>query len=179
MRSAVYPERSRRGYTLIELLVVISIIAILAVLGFVNFKNFATDQITVKAQGQVQTLLRLAQSNATSSTLCNGQGGVPWSLIFNNATSINLACGSANSVQKTYTLENVQVAITGDSNCSIGFPATISYSSRIGTQSLSSSGATNACLQSSAITFTVSNIRNPNASPRLFKVSKGGAIDVE
>lgn len=176
MRSAVYPERSRRGYTLIELLVVISIISILAVLGFVNFKNFATDQVTVKAQGQVQTLLRLAQSNATSGTLCGTSGGLPWSLIF-NATNIGLACGLSNLVQKTYTLENAQVEIKGSGCSALRLPVTLSYSRGVGALTISPSDP---CLaNATSIVFTISNTRNPSASPRPFNISKGGAIDVE
>ena len=66
--------KSARGFTLIELLVVIAITSILAVMGFVNFKDFSSNQISVKAAGEIQTILRLAQSNATSSTLCDSKG---------------------------------------------------------------------------------------------------------
>src|SRR3989344_549373 len=110
------PSTNHSGYTLIELLVVISIISILAVLGFVNFKDFATNQVTVKAQGEVQTLLRLAQSNATSSTLCNGNVVTSWHLRFTSGTVIELRCNPGNPgefLQRSYTLENARVEING------------------------------------------------------------------
>lgn len=154
------------GFTLIELLVVISIMALLAVFAFVNFKDFAQDQVLNKAAGEVQTYLRLAQSNATSSTLCNNQGAASWFLIF-NSTTIELRCNPENYLQRTYSLENALIAISG-SGCTLNLPATLSY--LVGTAELSG-----AC---TSVTFTVSNIQNP-ALTKNITVSKGGAIDVE
>ena len=102
------------GYTLIELMVVIAIIAILSLVGFVNFKSFSVNQIPVKAAGQVQSYLRLAQSNATTSTLCNGLTANNWFLTFSipKPVTVSVELGCSNSVtgnyqQSIYTLDNV------------------------------------------------------------------------
>ena len=166
------PSTNHSGYTLIELLVVISIISILAVVGFVNFKNFATNQVTVKAQGEVQTLLRLAQSNATSSTLCNNQPATSWSVKFTDPTTIQLRCYPADYLQRPFSLVNAQVAISG-SGCSLSLPVTLNYSVGVGKLTVSPS---NAC---SFVTFTISNTSNPSAASKTFTISKGGAIDVQ
>lgn len=174
------------GYTLIELLVVISIISILAVVGFVNFKGFSSDQVTIKAVGEIQTYLRLAQSNATSSTLCGRSGGAAWSLIFrSNQQTLDLACGPTNFVQKTYTMENAKIdSITGSAGSDCGGPAaailpfTITYSTGVGAVSFSSSQANQTCLASGDWTFTIRNTLD-TAKTKIFKLSKGGAIDVQ
>ena len=169
------------GYTLIELLVVISVIAILSVVGFVNFKDFSSSQIAPKAVGQIQSLMRLAQSNATSSTVCSGVGGATWSIIIkDDKKTIDLACGLASpySVQKSYILENVQVDSIKGSDCatSIGFPVTFSYSTGIGTLTVSPS---NSCLtNASLIVLTIKNVKDATKQ-NSFTVSKAGAINVQ
>ncbi len=170
---------SESGYTLIELLVVISIISIMSVMGFISFKGFAEDQATKKAEGQIQSLLRLAQSNATTSTLCNGQGATSWSLKFVDSTHMELHCDPGDVKAREYTFENAQVEVKGDSGCLIGLPVAISYAPGLGTQSLSSGdiSTTGACLQSSAVTFTITNTLNN--SSKSFKMSKGGAINAQ
>lgn len=169
------------GFTLIELLVVISIIAVLSIVGFVNFKGFSQDQVTDKAVGQIQTYLRLAQSNATSQTLCNGQGAASWSLKFlTDAKTIELHCDPNDYLKNTYILENASFTITGAANCPISLPAILSYSSGAGTPNLSAGNpTTDTCLKSPTITFAVLNTKNPAALPRAFGVSKGGAINVK
>ncbi len=96
------------GYTLIELLVVISIIGILSVVGFVNIKDFSSAQALKKAAGDVQSFLRLAQSNATSSAFCNKVGvvdvyGVSWKVTF-SPSDVVITCGS-NPSYKTLKLQ--------------------------------------------------------------------------
>ena len=154
-----------RAFTLVEILIVISIMALLAVGSFVYFKDFSAKKAVEKAAGEVQSLLRLAQSNATSSTKCNDQGAISWSLKFTNATTMKLRCSNSSEDRevRTYTLENAQVdQINGDSECTIGLPATISYTPGLGIQSISSSDVftLNTCLQSSIITFTIKNLIN-------------------
>ncbi len=166
------------GFTLIELLVVTAIISVLAVMGAVNFKDTSAEQIIVKAVGQIQTQLRYAQSNATSGTMCAGAGASSWYLTFASENTIELNCNTGAS-PKQYTLENVKTAITGDSGCSIPIPAVFSYSSGVGKQTISSAGATSACLQSSTITISVTNTKNPEIAAKTLKVSSGGGINVK
>lgn len=171
------------GYTLIELLVVISIIGLLGVFTLSSLKGFSKDLVVNKASDEVQSLLRLAQSNATSSTLCNSQGATSWYLKFTNPdtthSTIELRCNPADFLYRTYNLENAQVIITGDSGCLISFPTQVSYSPGVGTRTISSSGVSTTCLQSSTVVITISNTKNTSAARKVLKMSKGGAIDVQ
>lgn len=171
------------GYTLIELLVVISIISILSVVGFVNFKDFSSDQVAVKAVGQVQTYLRLAQSNATSSTICPGQGGATsWSVVFtNDAKTIQLRCNPNDFLKRIYSLDPAQVSSIRGSDCGSDTaintttrPLTITYLSGVGTLAFSTTDTnTSSCLQSStSITIRLSNTKS-------LTLNKGGAINVQ
>ena len=169
------------GFTLIELLVVISIIGILSVMGYANYRDFAANQIAKKAVGQIQTYLRLAQSNATTSTLCNGEGATSWSLKFADPSNIELHCNSSSAL-KTLNLENATVAITGEGNCTIDIPVILSYKVGSGAQNFSvdnTNTTLSSCLGSSTFTFKVTNIKNPSASPVPFNITKGVEIDVK
>ncbi len=86
------------GFTLIELMVVISILAILAVSFFVNFKSFGEDAALKNAASDIQSALRLAQSNALSGVKCGNEGGVPWSIQFRDRSTFNLICSISGSL---------------------------------------------------------------------------------
>ena len=166
------------GYSLVELLVVISVISILGIAGYANFKKFSADQVTKKAITEVQSVLRLAQGNATSSTLCSGLEGKKWSVIFNSG-NLDLSCGG-NPPGRTYTLQKATIDSIIGSDCGViplNLPATFNYTFGVGTLIVSSTGATSACLLSGSWTFTLKNIQD--GSTRSFKLSKGGAIDVQ
>ena len=177
-----------QGYSLIELLVVIVIMSIIGVVGFINYKHFVTSQITTNAITQIQSILRLAQSNATSSVLCNDNppnpNVSPWSLSFNPG-SITLSCGPSNSPWKTYNLENATIdSIIGTSsscgNASVPFPFKISFDN-FGSLTFSTPGSLTysaTCLQSASWVFTIRNA-NDNSPPKNFSISKGGAVDVQ
>ncbi|TSC87427.1 MAG: Uncharacterized protein G01um10147_604 [Microgenomates group bacterium Gr01-1014_7] len=169
-----------RGYTLIELLIVMLIMSIIGVTGYVNYKDYAIRKETEKALGQIQTILRLAQTNATTSTVCNGLGGASWSVQFEtDQKTITLVCGPANSSQKTYSLENVKISSIAGSGCQeIGFssPVIITYSSGQGALTISPSEN---CLQNaSTIRFTVENTKDSNVT-KVFNLSKGGAVNAQ
>ena len=185
------------GFTLIELLVVVSIMGILSVLAFVNFKDFTQTQQLNKAVGEIQTFLRVAQTNATSSTLCTNRGGsiggVSWTVRINSdKKSMDIYCGtnsscSANTCYKTLTLQNVKVdsikASACDTSTFLTLPVKFTYAALSGAivftdSSTDSSGSTSnaSCLSTSqTITFKLTNSANFAKS---FSISKGGAIDV-
>lgn len=170
----------RLGFTLVELLVVISIMAILGVVAFVNFKDFAQDQVVNKAIGQIQTSLRLAQANATSSVTCLGLGGADWSVqIRPDGTNVDLICGPSNAVIQTTILENVEVDPIEGSACSPGsthsLPLTVTYTKLSGTVKID--GSDNCIDDSSTVKVTVRNMRTDKT--KTFTISKGGAINVQ
>lgn len=162
------------GFTLIELLVVISIIGILSVMGYANYRDFASNQVAKKAVGQIQTYLRLAQSNATTSTICNDKGATSWTLKFADSKTIELHCDPTDYPKSTLVLENATVAFDCEIACSLNNP-TFKYS--VGSGALTISPTSPALETSAFITITITNIKN-NAT-QSFRITKGGAIDVK
>lgn len=186
LQSTVYRDSrktvvGRLGFTLVELLIVISIMAILGVVSYVNFKDFAQDQVINKAIGQIQTTLRLAQANATSSVICPGlENAADWSVnIKTDGINVDLICGPSNSVIQTTVLENVEVDPIEGSACSPGsthsLPLAITYSKLSGLVKID--GSDNCIDGSSTVKVTVRNMRTDNT--KTFTISKGGAINVQ
>lgn len=171
-----------RGYTLVELMVVLVIIAIISLIGFINYKSFAADQVTQKAVGQVQSILRLAQSNATASVLCNTKASSRWTVKL-NSNSIDLSCRQKDQPEdlppKTYLLENAQIYSIkcGGRDLEFGPPVTLTYLTGVGT--LTFSGSESCLPDASSLKITIKNSQNPNVLTRSFSISRGGAIDVK
>lgn len=59
-----------KGFTLIELLVVISIIVILIVVALPSYNEYSRNQKLNDAASQLQSILRQAQNNAQTGTVC-------------------------------------------------------------------------------------------------------------
>lgn len=175
------------GFTLIELLVVISIISILGIVVFANFKNFAQDQAINKAIGQIQTALRVSQTNATTGVLCivgcpnpNVACGDWWVEFSASTSQINLYCTKGSSVQKNYPLENAIISfIEGDSPSCSGpsdsATARVTYSALYGL--LVFSGSDSCFSSSSTLRLSIWNPKSKNT--KTFNISKGGAVDVQ
>lgn len=159
------------GFTFIELLVVISVMSIFGVVAFVNFKDFSSEQIVDKALGQIQSILRLAQSNATASVLCETEGGVSWAVNFKDATHIELLCGPDNKIKQTLVLEN---AFIKEIECSV---VKISYAPLFG--NLTFSGDETCIKNASQIIIYVDNSLKQGENPKSLTISKGGSIDVK
>lgn len=192
MKPAVYPGW---GYTLIELLIVISIMAILGVIGFVGFKNFAEDQILTKAVGVVQTVLRLAQSNATAGTFCNGSGGAIWRVKFEDPLKLDLICALPIATPpvaytlRSYNLENAKVLSITSSACSSpppifpGYYLFVNYSPLSGKVDFYRADGNNSCINGNqsipnpTLTIELQNTKN-NKTKKII-LSKGGSIDVQ
>lgn len=172
----------KTGFTLIELLVVISIIALLSIVAFINLKGFSQDQVLNKAVSEIQTLLRLAQANATAGVLCNSQGGANWTVNFKaNKVDIELDCGDSSSFVKTLTLENVQVDSIKGASCGppTDLPLIVTYSKISGNVKFDSivGSDIDLCLETSAnVLIDLKNLKTSNI--KSFTISKGGAMDV-
>ena len=160
-----------KGYTLIELLVVLTIVSIIGLVGYVSYQQFAANQFTNKAVGQIQTVLRLAQSNATTSTFCSDNQNVgPWSVIFNPSNTLILACNSIQ--QKVFTLENVHIDNVSCGSTAVTLPLELTYANGTGALTFDPT-----CFNPTVWTFRLLNTKNDTAKD--FKISQGGAINVE
>lgn len=185
MPKKVYPERSRRGYTLIELLIAAAIISVLSAVVFINFRTFSQDQILNKAAGEIQSILREAQSNATSSFACSGSGGVSWAVKFKqDKVSLDLTCGASDFAQKAITLKDAEIASIQCSPKSLECPPkgstfnpplTISFSPLYGNVTFAEGDS---CI-SQAQTLMIALKSQKNDNYKCFTVSKGGAIDIK
>lgn len=166
---------SALGYTLVELLVVISIVALVSVLVFVNSKEFTQDQLLIKASDQLQSALRLAQTNAQTGTVCGTQEGSIW-LISLTSDSFYLEHDSGDC-DKTYQLEGVTISKITASDCggSSLTSLSIKYQPLAGNAVFQNADS---CVASSRnVEIILKNAKN-NKEKKV-KVSKGGTIDVE
>lgn len=172
------------GYTLIELLVVISIIGILGLVAFVNYRNFSQDQILNKGIGQIQTILRLAQANATSGALCGNNGGVKWTVKFSNSdqTRVDLVCSDTKTVNMYY-LENLRIsAITSSSCLSDTYPAAsvlVNYAALSGKMDFSGDDCVNGNQSVTSPTLTINIVSTVNDNHKQLILTKGGSISVQ
>lgn len=167
----------RNAFTLIELLVVMAIMAILGSVVFVNFKGFAQDQILNKTIGEIQTYLRLAQTNATAGVVCPNQGGgADWRLKL-DTDIVLLECSTDDflttpSPVKTLKLENVKIDFAEGSSCLIY----VTYSKLNGSAKIGSDPTS--CINiSDQVLVNIKNLKTNNI--KSFTISKGGAIDAQ
>ena len=61
---------NKNGFTLVELLVVIALIGVVSGIGLLNLASTKGDQNLTTATADLQSLLRIAQNNATTGQLC-------------------------------------------------------------------------------------------------------------
>lgn len=177
------------GFTLIELLVVISIMSIAGVVAFANFKGVSQDYAVTKAKIEIQSSLRVAQSNATSSVKCPdsgvselNQGAKNWYIVFKDPLSMELRCDTGtttNYLYRTYRLDKAQINQIQGNGCSVlAFPVTFNFSSQVGQIGKLSVSPSDSCLNNaSSIVFTISN--QIHTVTKTFNISKGGAINVQ
>lgn len=174
-----------KGYTLVELLVALSIIAIVSIVVFVNFKTFSQDQILKKTVGDIQSFLREAQSNATTSLNCGSSSGVSWAVQLRDQDDLDLVCGPTDSLKKTLTLKDSEVTSIKcsppGSTCppqgsTFSPPLKISFSTLYGKVTFIKSGES--CVDTAqSVMVVLKNLKNNNN--KCFTISKGGAIDIQ
>ena len=183
-----------KGFTLVELMVVISILSLLGLVSYANIRKFREGQVIEKSASDLQSLLRLAQSNATARLKCNGQFGATWLVEFANRQTINLKCyvnGPASTQQTlSFSGTNIQVNIIqgrqGISTCDSSFTPSVTNTIEIrfaplyGTVMFYDSVEINNCLTRSTTTEAVITLRDTQRNTTKAVVAKkGGAIIVE
>lgn len=145
------------GYTLVELIVVIAVMVILGTVVISNFGTLGKDQALQKGVSDIQSFIRVAQTNATSRVPCpptstlDTDAGASWRVKFDSTTSISLRCqlstGSEitpTGSQYTYTLgDNVIVYRINLNNpgCTPSSGYTITFAPLYGTLTFADPGA--------------------------------------
>lgn len=161
------------GFTLIELLVAISIMAVVGIVALSNYgSGFKNDKRLKNATLDVQTFLRLAQTNATSSLKCaSSTPSTGWIVEFTNGSNLSLKCqySSGTTSIKTLSLSSYStVAMTfanvAGSNC-VG--KIVTFAPLYGTM-------TTDC-GSPPLTITLTD-SNDSSHPKTLKVDSGGRI---
>lgn len=109
------------AFTLVELLVVIAIMGLIGAYVLSNYGSFGEDQKLKSAALDVASLLRQAQTNATTNVICAGGN---WQAEFTDTVTIKLQCSAPLRVIKTLILneKNPNIAISAvsvvtGSNC--------------------------------------------------------------
>lgn len=128
-----------RGFTLVEMLVVLTIMGLTAITAFISIGTFREDENLKSVASDLQSYLRLAQSNAQTGIKCVNFGGVSWSIILTDRTSIKLKCQTQESAVREWTLKN---------------PAQIDSIEGIGTLSCSSVKSEDTLINPVIVTFT-------------------------
>ncbi len=155
------------GFTLVELLVVIAIMAVISVYTLANYKSFGEDKKLQGAVLDVVSLLRQAQTNATSNTKCATSFGAIWQVEFTNTTTANLKCSTSAITIKPLILANITSSVSGTgSNC----PTTpiVNFDPVTGKVGFGDSSCT-------ALTVTLTS----GAGSKSLKIEQGGRIYAE
>lgn len=176
-----------RGYTLIELLVVISIMGVVGLGIYTSSRSFAQDQVLNKAVGDIQSFIRLAQSNAATAKKCGNVPSTDWIVEFSNETTINLFCKISSTtspvLQKTLNLERgakIQGTMgedsSGNPSCVVNSPAAITFASVYGTAKFNFS--TESCLAASK-KLLITVLDPDTTKTTIISVTKGGSVGNE
>lgn len=171
----------KEGYTLVELLVVMTIMSLIGLTAFINLGNFREDKLLDSSLTNLQSVIRAAQSNASTGVFCSGVGGATWSIEFKDSKTINLKCQAASqqdavNVSITTLGGDVQIqSISGDSGCNSSFPAnsvTVKFLPVAG--GVTFTDLTSTCIGvSKSVTATLSG----KAGTRTVSINKGGSVN--
>lgn len=162
---------SSKGFTLIELLVVMAIMAVVGFFTLANYKSFGEDQNLKNAVLDVVSLLRQAQTNATTNVICEGGS---WQGLFLSSTSVRLKCSNSSNGQRDLLLNknnsNISISLSSGDFCALTtVPSTINFAA------LSGDIYFNSYPNCASLTI---NLTNGNSS-RSLKIDKGGRIDAQ
>ena len=181
-----------RGWTLVEILITITLIGILASIGFSSTQTFSSEQKIDDGVNKVQSFIRSAQANATSSLKCGSTYSYNWSIVFKtDETNLDLNCKvsstSLDTFVKTLPLPaNINISsITGDGGptCTTTFPTnpiTLTYDTLIGRVTFLDQGLSANCnAATNNIVVTLRYTGSETAVTKTITISRGGGIDAQ
>lgn len=168
-----------RGFTLIELMVVLTVIAILIVVAVPSYNNYNNNQKLADAANQLQAILRQAQNNAQTGTLCNdGSKSDYWHVDLTkgaNSYSFTSSCSSqpiqSTTLPSEVTVSDIHLKETGI-DCSAS-NAQVQYKNISSEVNLVTSDCPDTPNKHLEITLSL-----PDSSNRIVMVEKGGGIYV-
>lgn len=167
----------KNGFTLIELLVVIAVMAIIGTFTLANYRSFG-EEANLKSEAlNIQSLIRQAQTNATTNAACDLQYSSTWQVEFTSTTTVNLKCSTAVSVIKPLTFgANIVIdQISGNhSSCSTMF--TINFAPFTGQVSFKNNAG---ALLTSCTSLTITLKNSQTVSTKDLKVEAGGRVYVQ
>lgn len=181
----------KNGYTFIELLVVITIMVLLGA-GILLQQNLFKEDIALKgAAADVQSFIRLAQSNATTSVLCEGVGSSAWIIEpRNNAGKdvLDLKCDQPNPnpaiLQTTFSfdpailIDSIKGNFTG--SCNTNAPTqtlTIRFPILSAKPNFESPSNNSCVLSSTNLEISLKNTKTNKTI--IVTIDKGGSVDVK
>ena len=175
------PKKS--GFTLVELLVVISIMALMSMTALINFKNFRSDAAIKVAASDLQSLIRIAQSNATSRINCGSNPGAIWMIESRDSKTFDLKCYISDPTRaitkKTVLFANPVelVAISGTGVCTI--PFRVKFAPLYGTITFKEANTNeDSCFSdSSDLSMTLEDTKTH--AQKIINVNKGGVVNVK
>lgn len=175
-----------RGFTLIELLVVITIMAILVVVIVPNYGSYNNNQKLGDAARQLQTILRQAQNNAQTGTVCgNTARAIYWDVnlqtVHPNNGSYTIYCDIGDgtipkgqsitlTLPTNITISNISIDTCSSANISVQFKNVSSEITFID----NTGGCPDTTNTKLKITLSL-----PGSTDKKVVVEKGGGIYVE
>lgn len=179
----------KKGFTLVELLVVISIMGLLSVVSLARFGTLREDQKLQAAANELQSLIRTAQTNATTNVKCGSTAGATWFVEFKDSKTIDLKCYTSDpavtTLQKTTTFTTNQPminSINGQDTCTSSFPSyavDVSFAPLYGTVSFTDNSPTaNPCFAGSS-QVSVNLADSVTSAQKAVNVQKGGVVSVD
>lgn len=154
--------------------------AIIGAYAFSNLGSFGEDQKLKNAAQDVQSFLRLAQSNATSNVKCGTQFGALWFVQFADWNTIQLYCRNlpaSPSIIKTLKLDtNIKIQNVSGIPSSVCPSAGSTVFTSFTIKFVLLTGKIIIGPNTRCTSLTITLVNNKNSSTRDMKIEQGGRI---
>lgn len=172
------------GFTLVELLVVITIMAIVGVFAFANLRSFGEDKKLQNSAVDLQSLLKVAQTNATTGLKCGTTASAIWLVEFKDAVTLDLKCQvppAAAVIIKSLTLKGAEIqTIQTAKSCQVQLPLRVIYNNIFGYATFEYAIGGGCIGDTSAVIVKLQTMENAISNVTInVTITKGGAISIE